>query len=220
MLHKLTFALFLLAASLTTLNGQVGESRKSMSMGTHNAFYLDFKEIDTKTIEKYWEDYAKKEIAKPDNVKRTDEFWIDDAEIKDMSQNTVDVYSLAEEQGDGVRFYVWFDLGGAFLSTSQHADRAQSARRLLNGFNVKVKENLLEEAIKEQEKLVKGLEKDYDGLVKDQEKEEKDIEDYEKKIEDARKNIEQLIRNQQAKKDEIKQQQQALEELQKKLKKL
>ena len=49
-----------------------------------------------------------------------------------MSRNTVDVYALIEGRGPDAELVVWFDLGGAFLSSEMHPTRFPYADKILS----------------------------------------------------------------------------------------
>lgn len=184
-----------------------------MSQGSQSALYVKLENIQAKDVENQWVKYARSFDGKTDKVKRTDEYITDDATIKDMSDNTVDIYALAKQEGPDVVFFLWFDLGGAFLDARLHGKSIGEGRRILEDFARIVRVDQMESLIKDQEGAVKKMEKELADFEKDQKDAEKAIADLEKKVKDA-------VKNQEAKRAEIKAGQDKLTELQQALKKV
>ena len=114
----------------------------------------------------------------------------DDCQDKSMGDNSFDVYSLVDELTDGiVRVVVAFDLGGAYLNSTDHPDKFPAAEKLVRDFAVEQSKNLVKSEIESSEKILKALEKNQSGLEKDKEKLQKDIKDYEGKIEENKASI-------------------------------
>ena len=143
----------------------------------------------------------------------------DDCKSKEMGDNSFDVYSLVEEATDeGVRLVVAFDLGGAYLSTSNHPDKYPVAEKLVYGFAVEQAKGVVSGQIESSLKIIKGFEKDLAGLEKEKAGHESDIKDAEKKIEEAKAAIEKNVANQANKKTEIEGMKAAVADLEVKLK--
>ncbi|MBK7408362.1 MAG: hypothetical protein IPJ40_10055 [Saprospirales bacterium] len=198
-MRNLILTLLLLCA-YSLMHAQVQEGKAPMSRGMQSAFYVKLENTRAKDVENLWTKYARSLNGKTDDVRRTDEYLTDDATIKGMSENTVDVYALAQEQGSDVVFYLWFDLGGAFLDSRVHGTKADIGKQIAVEFAQTVRADQLETAIKDQGDVLKKLEKDLADFEKDQKESEKDIADYEKKIEEARETIKEAVRNQETKK--------------------
>ena len=127
----------------------------------------------------------------------------DDCTLKEMGDNSFDVYSLVEEAAKGARLVAAFDLGGAYLSTEVHPTKYPIAEKFIYGFAVEQAKSVVALEIETNEKALKDLEKDQSGLKKDEEKEEKDVEDYKAKIEENKTAIAQNIINQANKQKEV-----------------
>ncbi|MCB0681453.1 MAG: hypothetical protein KDC32_11125, partial [Saprospiraceae bacterium] len=154
-------------------------------------------------------------------VKGSDEELSDDADIPGIGAgNTVDVYSLTERSGNGVRQVVWFDLGGAFLSSQMHGDRYVEGEKFMMRFGLYVTKEMIQIELKEEEKRMKDLESDLKKLQRDNEKLHEDIADYERRIEEAKAGIEQNLLDQKAREKDIESQQNVIEEVKKKLSEL
>ncbi len=127
---------------------------------------------------------------------------------------TFDSYVKIYQDGKDVKISVAIDLGGAFLTSSQHPDKFNELKERLYKFAVdagnaslaadsKVEEKLL----KTMNKDLKSLEKSNDGYKKNIDKLKKEIEENESSIRDNNLNIDKKkeeITNQEAKIKEIK----------------
>jgi hypothetical protein len=218
-MKKLLFFLsFLMITGM--LNAQVKERSVSMSKGHNNAFVVQFKNAQAKEVSEVWEKYVKDFKTSAKKVKKSEELMADDAEIKEMSTNTVDIYSLAEQSGEDVTFYVWFDLGGAFLSSKMHPDRYPKAMEIMRDFEYEVDRDRLKKMVKEQEDILKDMEKELDGFQKDQKNEEDNIQKYKEKIAESEEKIREAIANQKETEVKVRQQQKLIETTEMELKKI
>lgn len=169
-MKKLTLSLACLL-TLSLLSAQtIEEGVATMSQGNQNALFVYFSDAKEKDIETLWIKFARDLKGKTDKVSKTDEYMTDDASLPDISANTVDIYALARQEGAGVRMYLWFNLGGAYLSTRQHPDRIEAGRRLLRAFSQTVQLDKLETLVKEQESSMKKLKRDLSRAEKDVQK--------------------------------------------------
>ena len=183
---------------------EVKSVTEKFSVGSVDALKTEVYEADAKTVRKSW-----KKLMKHYNgsVKMKDEIFADDVLIKRMSDNTFDIYTRIDEKKDGIVEVVCaVDLGGAYLSKSQHQERYKVFAGILKDFVVEVSKNAVKQEISEQEKILDKLTKDQEGLVSDNKKMKKEIEDYKKKIADNEKAIEQNAKDQEAKKKDIEKQ--------------
>lgn len=202
------------------LFAQIQEGASSMSKGTENAFSLELRSTNKKDVEKAWEKYIKKFKGKTKYDKKAEECFSDNAELENMSTNTVDVYSKVTPAGENTILTVWFDLGGAFLSSEMHGDKVNAAKNMMNEFALSVSVAQVEEELKEQQKLLKDLEKDQKGLEKDKSNLEDDIKKFEQKIAEAKEAIKQNLEAQKGKQVEIDAQKKVVQAVEDTLKKL
>jgi hypothetical protein len=196
----------------------VRESMQMMGESSQNALTMAIPNVSDKKCEEVWKEFSKDFSGKTRKDKKTDMYLSDDASIRKMSSNTVDVYAKFNESGNGTTVTVWFDLGGAFLSSEQHETAYQEANELMLDFAKAVGKSLAEDNVKEQEKVLKALEKDLDKLGKDNENYHKKIEEAKKLITEMEQNIEQNVKDQEKKQEEIKAQGTVLETAKSKVK--
>lgn len=188
----LPFVLLLLLSSVMVQAQGFQEVKKSMSQGEHNAYVLNFDIGDAETIADLWVDYQKDEAKqKPKFNKGTKEYLADDAEIKDISNNTIDIYSTvtSKEKGKGAIVHVWFDLGGAYLSSARHPERMAATKQWLSGFNKQVRVAFAEQLLEAEEDKLKDLQKELKDAEKTKSNAESDISKLEKELEEARNEV-------------------------------
>lgn len=177
-----TFAIFV------TLNAQhddlkIVEEGRSMSKGTHNALVVFWPKASAKQIQKVWSSYGKKFKGKLKLDKKLGESFVDDAELKDMSDNTVDITAKFNEQGEaGTEVSFWFNLGVTYLSSEEEPKRYPAAEKFIRDFDLQVFAALAKQQLKDEQKKLKAMEKIMKALQKVRAKEDKLIAKQEKII--------------------------------------
>ena len=136
---RIIFILFSFTFCFSTTFSQykIGVSEKSVGFesGNHNAFTVIVYECSSKDVEKHWKKEMKDMKANVSSKKN--EMKGDDAKIKDMGENTFDIYAITNETDNGIELSVAYDLGGAFLSSGQHAEQSKIIKDLMYDFAVK-----------------------------------------------------------------------------------
>ena len=192
----------------------IDERTKSFADGSHNALIVNIYEADEDLILKEWKRLMKDYKAKVSSKKET---FADDAMIKNLSPNTVDIYAFAEKNSDGdFNLVVAFDLGGAYLSSSQHSDKYRTAEKILHEFAVSTAKEAIKDQLKDEEHNLSRMEKDQQSFERDKENLLKNIEDYKQKIIKAEDDIKTNEKNQETKKEEISKQQKFITEIKEK----
>ena len=210
----------LLAFAISSF-AQVSETSRSMSQGKNNALTILLKNSNKKEIEKRLEKFLKKNYdGKTKRNKKSGEIFSDNSKIEKMSSNAVDIYAVVDEQGEDTELTVWFDLGGAFLSSAMHTDRFPAGEKILTDFALTVEKANVEDNLKSQKKKQGKLEGDLKDLEKDEKKLHKSIKEWEEKIAKAKKEIEEKELAQKNKSKEIETQKQVVKEVETKLKNL
>ena len=115
---KKLFVAFMVALFATAQKIEVKEDKANLGGAKNPVLTVVISEADKSTVEKAWKSLMKDYNAK---VSGKDEMFSDNATITDISANTIDVYSTAEEKNSTILFTVAFDLGGAFISSSTHS---------------------------------------------------------------------------------------------------
>ncbi len=176
---------------------EIKEGERLMSKGELNAYAVTISGKKRKKVEKAWQKFVKKNCdAKSKYDKKQKIHFTDNAKIKDLSENTVDIYTSFREAGSDIELVAWYDLGGAFLSSESHPQKVVYAELLMEKFAKQMEKEKIEGEIKGEEKKLDKAEGTLKDLVKDKKKLEDDIKKFEKKIEEAKKAVEENIVNQ------------------------
>ena len=185
--------LYLLGNTLTT-NAQVRENTASMSQGSNNALAVDIAYLDPEKVLDEFEDYV--EDFKAKTKKKKGELFGDNAQIKSIGgNNTIDVYAKAEKGDNKSILTVWFDLGGAYLSSKTHGEKYGEAVKWLNDFANRMVKKSIEDELKAEQKKLEALNDEQKDLVRSKEKLDKSIVDGEKDIKDMEAKIGQTKQN-------------------------
>lgn len=211
-MKKITLLSFVLTIFSTATFGQITEGQSYMSVGTFNSLTIVLPEGSEKDAPKEWVKFFKK-YGKTKKNRKTDEYFTDNAKILEMSSNSVDVYT----KFNGNTMTIWFDLGGAYLSSMEHPDGYAVGEQILMDFELHLKVLMVEDELKAEEKALKSLENDQEKLVKNKATLEQNIEDWKAKIAQAEADIEQNIADQEAKTEEIGQQKTIIQQVKERL---
>lgn len=192
--------IFFVAQGFSQIKINVSEEQNSLSIGSVNTLCVTVYESSLDEVEKEWKKQLKDWNG---NVKSKKEMFADDCLIKDMSDNTFDVYAILKEVDNGVKIIAAYDLGGAYLNSSDHKEYFEKLTGLMYDFAVKQTKAAIDEDLKNAENNLKDLEKAKDDLEKQNKDLEKEIEDMKQKIEDNKKDIASNKSSIETKKDEI-----------------
>src|SRR3954468_11988370 len=99
---------------------KIKESKEDIGGGSHNALVVTLYGVNPSDAEDAFRSFMKKYDGK--RTSKDGAVFIDHATIKDMGNNTIDVYGKADgKKGDPeIKFIVAFDLGGAFCNSHDH----------------------------------------------------------------------------------------------------
>ena len=210
-------AVFIITIGFSQHKIKVEETSYGFSTGKQHALSVIVFESTTKDVSKAWQKKLKDFKGKISEKKG--EIFADNALIKDFKDNnTVDIYSRFEETKDGnTKMFVAVDMGGAYLSSSDHPEKFKAMEKILHDFAKKISEDVVNKQIKDASKILAGLKDEQKDLTKKNEDLHQDIDNYNKKIKKAEEDIKTNLANQEAKKKEIEAQQKAVDALQEKL---
>ena len=188
------FLVIFLAFSLTawsSAQAQVSEQIKKMSQGANNAFVLEIANADAKLVSEVWKDYMKNFYdSKPKWDRKAKEWVCDNADITAIGRgNTVDIYATTEDNGNRGVIYVWFDLGGAYLSSREHPGQYTEAEKLLVRFALEVAQEKTRQELNGEMDEMKKLQREMGRLKSLNERYHKEIERAEEAIKKAEQDI-------------------------------
>ncbi|MEM1326628.1 MAG: hypothetical protein AAGI23_11770 [Bacteroidota bacterium] len=181
----------------------IEENLQTMSAGTHNALSMAIPNADEKKVEHVWKQFSKDFKTRTQRDRKSGLYVSDDAKLKNISNNTVDLYAQFERGGSGTLVTLWFDLGGAYLASETHEAAYESAQQMMQDFAKAVKKSMAEDDLKVQEKALKELGKELERLAKDKEQYEKKIAEANELIREMENSIKQNEKDQEAKQQQI-----------------
>ena len=174
--------------SAQKMNIKVTESNEHIGNGKNNALVVTVYETTPEEAAGKWKSLMKEYKAK---VSMGDEVFADNAVIKTINDNnTIDVFAKTEKIKEGeTKLIVAFDLGGAFLNSSDHKEKFIEAKKLVYDFAVKTTKEAIAGQLKSAGKVFSKLEDDQHDLEKQQKRLNSNVEEYKAKIEDYNKRI-------------------------------
>ena len=184
---------------------KVEEQNENIGGGKHNALVVIIYDSNKDDIEKEWKSLMKDYNAK---VSGKDEIFADNAMIKAMSENTVDVYARVEKVNDKeCKLIVGFLMGETWLSSSGNKAAYNAAEKIVKDFANKTTKDGMAGITKAENKKLKELKDDKSDLEKKNDNLKKDIEDYKAKLAKAEEDLKKNEEDQKKKQQEIDDQQ-------------
>ena len=113
---------------------KVKESKEKIGGGKHNALVVTLYRVNTSDAEAVFKSFMQKYEGK--NSSKDGEIVIRQATIKEMSDNTINIYGKAKgKNGDTeIKFCVAFDLGVSYLNSSDHKAQYKIAKEIVIDF--------------------------------------------------------------------------------------
>lgn len=218
-MKKLTFLLFTYFICAFSANAQIkiNEDTLSMSQGLKNGFSVEMLQIAPEDAGKRWAKYLKKYKGKTKKSKNLTEWFTNDAKMKLISNNTVDLYAVFTPIQDGTRLIVWYDLGGTYLNSEIHGERAITGKKVLYDFALATKKEQALAKIEEEKEKLSQIQGNLDKLSKNEIEFLKTIEDLKAKIATLEADVKETKSTQSKKQAELQAQKKLIDELQKKL---
>jgi hypothetical protein len=190
---------------------KVEEKNEKINGGTHNCLVVTIYDATPDDIEKEWKSKMKGYDAK---VSGKDEIFADNALIKDISENTCDVYAYTEKINDNeTKFVVGFLLGETWLSSGNNSASYKAAEKIVKDFAVQQSKDGIAAKRKDAEKKLDDVKDDQADLEKKNKDLHDDITDYNEKIKKAEEDIKTNEAEQETKKKEVEEQQKVVDEL-------
>lgn len=212
---KQLFILLITAISFGTFaqnEVKVTEESISYSVGSKNSIVVTIPYGDQEVVEKELKNEMKDWGGKYSSSKG--EAQTLQSSVKKMfERKTFDSYAKVIKTDDGIKVAVAVDLGGAFMTSSQHSAQFAEMKERLQKFAVTAAKESIKENMKAEEKILSNFEKEEKSLEKEKDSHLKDIEDYKKKIADSQKKIEDNVVLQTKKKEQIKDQSKKIKDL-------
>lgn len=170
-----------------TIN-EVSIDSMPMSKGKYPSYMIVLNSANLDDVEKILKDKYKDYKPKTSGDAKTEVFF-DNASIKALSDNTVDVYVRLIQVSQDVKVEAFFDLGGIFLNPKTHPAQSKVAEQMMTDFATKYERYRVEQELKAAESVLSDKEKEMESLIKDKEKMEKSIASSDRTIEKSRQEI-------------------------------
>ncbi len=220
-MQKLVVSVFSGLLLCTNLNSQeikVQETKASFSSGSHNALTVNIYDTSKEAVEKGWRHLMKDYHPEKIKEEKTESFY-DNATFKPIGNNTVDVYAKIIEQSDkSIQLVVCYDLGGAYLNSSEHKEKFEFFKKMMRDFALNLTNESINEELKQAGKSLENiLDKEHD-LEKDNKNLNEEITSYTEKINKDKDKIEKNKQDIEVKKKEAEAQQKIIDGLKAKLK--
>jgi hypothetical protein len=181
---------------------KVTEEKEQIGGGKNNALIVTIIEASADDIEKEFKSLLKDYDAKVSS--KDGGLFADNALIKEMGNNPIDIYAKVVKVKDGEhKLIVAFDLGGAFLNSSEHSDKYKVAKQILTKFAIKMQTEAINEQLKQSEKALAKLQDEQKDLEKKNQKMKDDIKEYQEKIKKNEEEIKKNEEDQAKKKNEL-----------------
>lgn len=199
---------FSLVASFLLFTGWVSaqdaiERNTSMSLGPQNSFYIEIPGADAKLAQKTFYEFVKEYGKIKENSKAREHFMMATKIPVINGVSPVDLYAKFEDGKGLATAYVWVDLGGAFVNSTDHPKQAQAIRQFMYDYFITVRKKVVTEELKVEEKKYESLAKDLKKLKDKNDDYHKDIEKAKQKIAEAETNIQKNQTDQDNKSKEI-----------------
>lgn len=181
-----TAAIFLIQLGFAQYDVSATEGKEKFDgIGSKNAIVVRIYDNTAEEILKEWKRKMRwQHFAK---IEATGlQLFADDAKIKEVSSNTMDIYAKPVRHADGyTEFRTAADLGGAFLSSKQHPDMYKAMKNYLEKFARETTRTGLQERIEKEENTLTDLKKTKTGY-------RDEITDFKNEIAELERQIKQL----------------------------
>jgi flagellar motility protein MotE (MotC chaperone) len=208
----LTIAIAVSSLQFFAQDVKIRESNENFSNGGHNALSVTLYVTDVNMVEKEWKSQMK-DFGYDKSSEKSNEYFFDNVIMKQLGNNTLDVFSKVTEQKaeKTVTLTAAFDLGGAYLNSSEHKDKFEYVKKVMHDFAVKITKEALDDQIKAAGKVLSNIQDKQAGLEKDNKGLADDITNYNQKIKKANEQIEQNKKDIETKKGEVTAQQKVVD---------
>ncbi len=188
---------------------EVQEVTEKMSQGYNTCLKVFIPGADKKDVERAMLKYMKEFEAKGDSKK--DEYFYDNAVIKQFGSSMVDVYTVASQQKEGVMLEVYFDLGGRYLNSKSDSEDYVVAERMIHDFAKEQTKQVFLNQLADAQRILNSKLGEQSDMERENEALHKKIREYQATIKSTEENIVTNENNQVDKRKEIEEHQKLIE---------
>jgi len=203
----------LLITQLTFAQKTVVRHESGNLGGMNPVSVVDIEKLSIKEVAGKWTSYMKKTKGKVS--KQDDTYFLDNANIKSISRDTLDIFSTVKGNGSSVLVTIAVNRDGLFINNSDGS--ARSVDEWLIEFAVDIKKEIASKELDAATKALGTKGKAYDKLESANKKLEKNISDMKNNIADKEREIKQNEITLGENKKEIEMQKEHVKDLEKKL---
>lgn len=210
------FLFTVLSLCTFTTFGQIKATEEAItfSNGTHNAIVVTVPNGTLEGVSDELKSEMKNWGGKFDEKKG--EYTAIGASMKKMGDKPFDGYAKVIENGKEIKVAFSVDLGGAYMSSSDHSAQYKVMLDRAKEFSARASTSSINGILKAEEKILKSLSKEQSDFEKDIEKSQSEIEKAKKTIEEEEKKIADNKAALEKKKAEVKAQELKISEIEKK----
>ena len=194
------------------------EVKIKMSKGTQTGIEIFIPSVSEDDVEDAIKEVTRKYKGDKERVRRSDETYLENANIKEISNNTVTMHQLVEEVGQGIRYTAFFNLGESFLNSTANPEKFVAAEEIVTKIAIHASKIRIDDVLEEEEDKLEDLMDDQKDLEDDKEDAYKDIEEAKDEIADKEKEILELKQKLDANRVKVEKQQKKLDEIKKRKK--
>lgn len=173
-------------------NVAVKDIKTEMSKGMQPGVQVFISGANEDQVKDAIKDATRKFKGDDEKIKKSDERFIDDARIEEISDNDIDIHYLIKEEDKGSTLQLHFNMGGVFLSDDLDARKYKYMRNFAERIALAATQLNYEELIDDEEKVLSGFVKDKKKSNSDIDKARKDIEKAKKEIAEKEQEIKKL----------------------------
>ena len=217
-------ALFLLLTTVSSVFAQktveVKEVVSALSMGERSGYSVslgDRSEKDVVKALKIWINDIQKKVEVDETGKH--EFKATNITAPTLSENPSNIYFLFTTEKDELIVTGFFEVNGAFVSSTTNPDKVKACETLMQKFVYRLEKIAIQETVTAEQKILEQRNDEQTSLEKKNKQLNDQITEWEESIKKAKSELETNAKNQEAKKEEIASQQKKLNEIQSELKK-
>ena len=170
----ITLSALLIASTLFAQEPiEVRDGSVAFEGGTYASYTVTIHETDGNFVEREWKTQIK---AASDKVTTKKEWFIDNARISSISQDTLDIYSkvIDLKKTGNVDFIVAFNSNGTFIGPEDEKKHA-AAMKYVYDFAFRTTKQIVNEQVEEAEKTLEKSQKELEALEKEKERLETSI---------------------------------------------
>ena len=216
------FTLFMITVATVSAQTkvEVKEVVAPLSMGERTGYEVslgDKSEKDVIKALKIWVNDIQKKVAVDETGKH--EFKATNITAPTLSENPSNIYFLFTSEKDELIVTGFFEVNGAFVSSTTNPDKVKACETLMQKFAYRIEKITIEEKVNAERKILEQRNDEQTSLEKKNKQLNDQITEWEESIKKAKTDLEANAKNQETKKAEIATQQKKLDEIQTELKK-